>query len=379
MEPRRVPPLWADLVETLALVPVALILVLMIRSLWMGAHSPSDFRSFYDSARALTGGLDPYLESASVPMTPNLNPPVFVTIFAFIAVFQPGHGAVVWLLLNVLALIISLRIIWRQLPALPEGRRLALLMSGFAGTQAQLLLGQTAWLMMLPGTLSWRAFRLGRQVRGGLWLGLLIGLKPLFLPVLCILVLRRQGRALLAAAGVVAATVLAGAWGCGWAAYASWFGQGASVYWFALPLNASLLGVLSRVTSENWARPLWLAGSAGVSACAVWRVARSPLNADRDLALAFLTVLLVSPLGWVYYLPVALGPLLAVSRITDWRWWRLLGVALLFWPVTLGRPLLADQLARTPWNAVVGSLYAVGLLTLWWMTVRVPPATAAEP
>jgi len=115
---------------------------------------------------------------------------------------------------------------------------------------------------------------------------------------------------------------------------------------------------------------MWILASLTVTGAASWQLIRRASSPDRDLAVGFLTSLLVSPLGWVYYIPVALGPLLVTLRGLQYRWWMLVGLASLFWPpgVAWGSP--EEQLQRGLWNTLVGSLYAVGLFTLWWLALK---------
>ena len=168
----------------------------------------------------------------------------------------------------------------------------------------------------------------------------------------------------------MSATVLAGALGCGWSAYGSWLKAGTGVHWHAILYNASLRGVLARIVDDSVGNPLWIGLNLAVLGFTVWRLLRCDFDADGDLSVAFLTSLLISPLGWVYYLPVALGPLLAHLRGPKPRPWALLALATLLWPPGVGWPPRALALLRTPRNAVVGSLYAVGLVTLWWLSLQ---------
>jgi hypothetical protein len=210
------------------------------------------------------------------------------------------------------------------------------------------------------------------MVRAGLWLGLLIGLKPIFLPVLGIALMRKQYKALAAAFGMVSGTVVVGALGCGWSAYASWIRTVNGVHWYAMAYNASLRGIVARLLDVTVGTPIWVAGALAILGYAVFRLLRDGPDADRDLSVGFLTSLLVSPLGWVYYVPVALAPVIATLRGSRLRWWGVVGLIGLFWPPGVGWMPQASALQRTPRNAIIGSIYAVGLMTLWWLCLKAP-------
>ena len=166
------------------------------------------------------------------------------------------------------------------------------------------------------------------------------------------------------------ATLVVGALGCGWTAYPSWIRAGTDVRWQAVAYNASLRGVVARLFEDAVGRPIWIVGAVSILGWAVWRLLRNGPSADRDLSAAFLTSLLISPLGWVYYLPVALGPILATLRSSKVRMWSVVCLAGLFWPPGVGWVAQSTVLHRTTRNAVFGSLYAVGLMTLWWLCLR---------
>src|SRR5262249_25784814 len=131
--------------------------------------------------------------------------------------------------------------------------------------------------------------------------------------------------------------------------------------WAWLPMNASLLGAISRTFTENpyfleaatWSpRQVQLAfvGLAAVIGLATLiRAAgdRGPGVEDRSFALLLVTAILICPLGWSYYFWLPLGPVLAVMQ--QWhrsnpplscqaRWGRFIfwvGFGGLFWPIQL--------------------------------------------
>jgi len=367
---RNHPPLWLDLARALALAGAVLYLALGVRFAWESrllnpnVYHTGDFRYFYLSAEAWHLGYDLYSGPNAVLPHANLNAPAFVLSLTPLALLPLRQALIVWWLINLVACATAIAIVLREL-SLRLTWGAVLLGLVFAGTSAQLVLGQVAWLCMLPATLAWRDWRRQKPVYAGLWLGLLIGVKPLFFPVIGIALLRKQHRLLVAALATVLATVVVAGLACGWSAYGSWLRTGGGVYWYGLPLNASLRGVVARFAGEAMERPLWIGASLLVVGYTTWRLRRRGPDVERELAAAFLVCLLISPLGWVYYVPVALGPLIASLRRAEWRWWSIIGVAGLFWPPGIGWGTEGLPVERTIGQGILDSAYAIGLMVLW--------------
>ena len=350
-------------------------------------HGADDFTRFLASATAWRAGGAPYSVASNGW---NLNPPPFLLLIVPLTSLPPSAALLVWEMANVIALAVAWSLVQRELNLRPT-RRMFLAFTLFGGTAAQIMLGQVAWLLVLPMTLAWREWRQGRLAVAGCWVGLLVAIKPLFLPLLAVYVIRRQWRGL--GSAVVAALLLAsvGAVAVGIDAYRAWFGLGASVDWFARPLNASIRGVLARVGDAPPLTALWVGLSCVVGIVTLRRLHSRPADADYDLAVVFLATLLVAPLGWVYYLPVALGPLAAL----EWRrsggvWPKVLLLAL-FWPAGVGWGSLDAQLKPGLLIGLSGTMYAIGTATLWWLALHadgrvrldsegeVPPVSGTAP
>ena len=117
----------------------------------------------------------------------------------------------------------------------------------------------------------------------------------------------------------------------GEAAYVAWFSKLFTVDWAWLSLNASIMGILERNLAEGPAFtpvivasqlifPLWLVAS-GIIGLLTLTAATTDAwqgNTDRPFALLLIGMVLISPVGWTYYLFLPLGPLLAVLP----NWWR---------------------------------------------------------
>jgi hypothetical protein len=67
------------------------------------------------------------------------------------------------------------------------------------------------------------------------------------------------------------------------------------------------------------------------------RTLRSEVESRDSLQAVLLCMLLVTPSGWVYYLPVAAGPIASVAAVGPRSWWWVVGSVALLFPY----PLLA--------------------------------------
>jgi hypothetical protein len=151
-------------------------------------------------------------------------------------------------------------------------------------------------------------------------------------------------------------------------------------------MNASLWGVFARSFRPNpFCAPLlevssptlklaWLAlvGLLGLFTLVIAVTDRSPERVDRAFALLMVGSLLFSPLGWVYYLFLPMGPVVTVvaswwrgpatGPLAVWRW-RLLALALpgLFFPV----PWVLPYQASVVGTLVLGDMRTWCLLCVW--------------
>ena len=186
--------------------------------------------------------------------------------------------------------------------------------------------------------------------------------------------------------GVSAAVVSLGLVAYGPRAYLEWLAQLPKVTWGAHFLNASILGMSQRLFGKSFYAtvvelpalvvPLALVLSLTVGvvtlASAVGR-RPEPARSDADWAVLLLAALLMSPLGWNYYVWIAVWPVAAViAAHQPWRHptagdlWLVAGLAgWLWWGAMTGwgqpHPLA---------TLTTGSFYFWALLSLWIWTLR---------
>jgi hypothetical protein len=260
----------------------------------------------------------------------NLNPPHFHILLLPLGLLPRSQALLVWGLGSLAAVFLSFLMVLREL-----GLRLtfvsatltAVLLLNFVGTTMVMVTGQLSFLLLWPITASWVAARRGAWVRAACLCGIAASVKPFLVLLLPLFALRGGFRS--ASAGLLAAgaAFVVGVIVFGVEAHADWIGELSSVRWTWANTNASIYGLLARSLSDSGSvapvalaphlvRPLWLVGSLliGSAALVVAGRGQGPRAVDRGFALLLLASLLVSPLGWAYYLSWPLGPLIALAR-----------------------------------------------------------------
>ncbi|MBK5297978.1 MAG: DUF2029 domain-containing protein, partial [Vicinamibacteria bacterium] len=343
----------------------------------------NDYSIFYYTAHMVRDGLPMYGPVPAaygfkwpVESLGNLNPPHFALLTAPFWYLSYQQAFVLWLASGLVCLVLSLRIVWQELQY-PRSLRLMLVVGAAVLSFAPFVLvastGELTYFLLLPLTLGWRAARRGRWGAAGIWLGACASVKLFLLLFLPWLLLQRRWRAAAAFVLTIAVMVAMGAALFGVDSYWQWRKTLAIIGWWGLPMNASFAGLVHRVWTTGAANAQWLAAvGGGVIAVATLACLRAPAagprQVDTGMAGVLLGALLASPLGWAYYVPLLLGPLLgcldALWRGRAGRWW---------WPavVVAGVFLYVPDEVIGAWHKVawqagtVGSLYFWALLLLW--------------
>lgn len=364
-----------------------------------------DFGIFLKSARNDLSGRSLYhperrrTRSGSATSPYNLNLPHTMALVRPLARLDDRTALRLWMLGNLLlgaaasaAAVRALGWRLRLLPALA----IALYLIAWAPSAAVTSTAQITFYLMAPVVAAWLAFRRGRSARAGAWLGLAAAMKPFLLLFVPYLLIRRDRRALVAMGLVGAGIGALGVAAYGPMAYVEWLAQLPRVTWSAYFLNASIFGTLQRLFGASFlARlahvpaivgPLALVLSIAVGAvtlAAIRHTRPEPPRTDADWAVLLLAALLMSPLGWNYYMWIAVWPVAAVIAARQpWRHprvadlWLVVGLAGWLWwgPMTeWGQP---NPLA----TLTAGSLYFWALLSLWiWMLRGGMPPISSRP
>jgi len=191
--------------------------------------------------------------------------------------------------------------------------------------QIVLVTGQITFVVLPLVVLLWAWARRGRWMHAGFALGLLVATKPFFLLLVPWLAVRSPRSLLTAIAGAASFTAL-GLAVFGPSAYRDWFAVMHEIDWAWIYHNASLRSVLDRAFTPHAGSAPWV--EAPAAATALWSVTfvvgsvavlalavrdRAEGHVDRALASLIPTSILLSPLGWTYYIWWALPPVAAVA------------------------------------------------------------------
>ena len=351
----------------------------------------NDFGKFYYSTRLFLDGQDMYGPSPAteIPVSEtesrqflNMNPPHFHLLMLPFAVMGPMNAFALWAAVNLLALFLSLRAIARELRIEWTRRRLMWTAVGVilcSATGTIVVTGQLTFLLLLPVTFAWIAARQGDWNKAAAYLGVCASVKPFLGIFLVYLLLRRDIKPI---ATMVVSGALCGVAGLaifGSSAYTNWLEAVSSVDWTWAPMNGSLAALVSRAFDESpyytpAASGPWLIGPITTTlSLAVVGVAFRELrrtmheSVDHVFGILLLTAQLVSPLGWVYYLWLIVGPATAVSQSSKYQLSRLRnGLALLAVPGLLVPYLVTMQGTDSPVvGLTLGSIYVWTTLFLW--------------
>jgi hypothetical protein len=297
-----------------------------------------------------------------------------------------------WVACNLAAWLWSLRICQQQW-RLELDRRwsplVALMVLCSTLTAGAFHTGQYIALMMLPATLAWRAAREERWTSAGAWLGFLAYHKPFILIFVVWLAWNRRWRALLTAALVVASSFVVGELVFGPGIHLQWRSvlQRDVAGWTWLYVNASAWAPWARAfgpspSFAHWLEPIVASlpalASAGIVAAITGWVLRRRVEIDKAWTILWTAALLISPLGWTYYLWWGAGPFGAVV-LRLWRErphqrWQLCAIAGCFWiplnALVIGQPSVAASF-------LVGSLFTWALIAFWMLGLR--EATVPSP
>lgn len=291
-----------------------------------------DFQRLYVSATSWAHGGNPY--TIVIADTPNLNHPLLLPLLWFFTFGSEQAGFVAWSIASLVLLAACIPAISRHARLVPLD--LVALILASTGTFLALVFGQVSFLLMAIFTAAWCADRKGHATKAGAILGGLSVLKPFYGLFALYLLWRREWRAFAAYATVFVAGTFGGWAMVGTPGFVEWLARLEEVRWRWHIYNASAWGVGDRLfavqpffRATSWtplvespllAHLLTTAILVAVVAL-LWRAA-SKANIDRSYALLGLASLLISPLGWLYYLPAFLGPIIVVlgDRPSRWIW-----------------------------------------------------------
>jgi alpha-1,2-mannosyltransferase len=360
----------------------------------------NDFGKFYYSTRAFFEGADMYgptpatelrFEQAPDLQYLNMNPPHFHLLILPFAWLPPQAAVASWIVANLLALVVSMILVARELAFAWTPFRMLATVTGalvFAGTQSFFATGQLSLVLVLALTICWLRARHDRWLEAAVWLGACVSIKPFLLVFAPYLAVTGRLRALVVMIVTAAAAFAIGLLVFGVDTYHAWWrALGQSGDWAWGVMNASIFGFVRRAFQAQpavapvailpFAVKLWPAAAAVVGIVTLVLSARGRTSAATDRAFALLLVAaqLMSPLGWIYYLWLPLGPVAAtVSRLpcTPGRGRNIMRLTAAVAAIGFAWPMLAlTAFQPHGWATLfIASIYFWATLALWlWLVM----------
>jgi len=311
-----------------------------LESLHVGGSN--DFSRFYHATLGSLNGKSLYDPNPATPAQLSetlgqhmwdLNPPHFHFLFLPLAKLPIEHAYLIWEVINLTALLVSVRFISRTIApniTIPQSVVVVGGLLMFTGTGLLLRSAQISFLLLLPLTLAWIRGRENNWRMAGFYLGICASVKPFLLIFVPYFLLRKRFSALQNFVGIFAGIFFLGILVFGIEAHRDWIQTLSSVNWYWVGLNLSILGFLTRTFGEspnfalltyepNLMVPFWivLSGFIGFVTLLAISFDHTPQAADRAFALLLLAALLISPLGWTYYLFFVFAPLCSLTM----NWW----------------------------------------------------------
>lgn len=307
-----------------------------------------DYFTFHASARQADRGWDPYgpvweihsSEEGTVLGTrhPNLNPPVFIAAMMPLSRLPAARGYLVFTAATLLLALCAVPFLVTAMPKDTSRARAAmdliLLLALSFPLFLSVMLGQVGHALLLPVAIAWWALRTDREGWAGGALGVALALKVFFGLFLVMFLIGRRWKAAALMVLVGAAVSALGAIPLGWQSFGGYRETLAAVDWYSAPWNASLLGSLMRVfvwsglsaspTVAIAGAALWAVGAGLVfvgMAVIVHRLSqsRTPEAQDAIFGVTLTAMLVLSPLSWVYYLPLLIVALIVGMRCENPR------------------------------------------------------------
>ncbi len=310
-----------------------------------GYYGSSDFFKFYESTLFYFSGQNIYssdivemkthvltsVVTSWVTSDANLNPPFFTLLLLPLHVFNYAKAYQYWNIFSLGCLIIGLHVALKPFPQWHKNTLIILaLFLLYLPTSAVLAYGQLTGLLLLLIASAWILGRAHKDMPAGIFIGLACSVKlfcGLFLIYfLCI----KRYRLILTAVMTILCSVLAGLMVFGLKAYAEYHQMLSTIRWYAASWNVSFYGFFLRLFSGAEKNIPFISAPYAVKILTVLCIGLLAMyllrtwkkwgeqQFDFSYALVIISMLLLSPLGWIYYFPLLVIPyLILVAKGND--------------------------------------------------------------
>jgi Glycosyltransferase family 87 len=307
----------------------------------------TDYGKFYQSARCFLlkkPVYDPFVLKidpsqstagrASFKTGPNLNPPFFIALTAPLGNLSYRQSFYIWSLVSILCGVLSIVLVLKHLNAQISklGYWISLLtFFTYFPTFSCLHYGQTTLFLLLLLVSAWLAARQKKITASAIILGITLNIK-LFIGLFAFyFLILKQWRALswfMMSAFICSAV----AWALvGSDAYATYMQIFHKITWFSSSWNISLYGLLARLLGHGEKNVALIPSTpedfnlvygllVGLILSIVFYLVRKQIHNEAlkiDLHFSIITIalLLISPLTWIYYLPLLVIPCISLLNL----------------------------------------------------------------
>ncbi len=309
----------------------------------------SDFGKFYHSQQLFIQGKNIYRpiyfvknklnSSQSTQIKPihakvfklggNLNPPFFTLISFPLAYLSYPHALFLWTFLSILAGALGILLLQEKLDRQTFSISCVLLLLialfSYFPSFVSLQFGQVSLLLLPLLVCGWCAARDKKTIRAAIFLGIATSLKPFIGLFLFYFLMRKEWRGLCAFIATLISCAMIAALFLGLDSYATYYHACQQIKWAASSWNVSIYGFLLRllggIESNVAVLPTpgliiylypFLTGLFFLAIIQFLRPAaiQAEQKVDLDFSAIILGMLLLSPLGWIYYFPLLSIPIL---------------------------------------------------------------------
>lgn len=330
---------WRVISATFLLAVLILVLLIFINT-YAQIPTSSDFLKFYSSIRFLHRDQSIYkpLNLESIPsdipidpelvsdfIGPNLNPPFQTLLLSPLGLFSYGYAYWIWSLLSITMGLISVCLIWNayheEFP-ISHVFELSIVFLVFFPTILTIILGQFSAILLFLITIAWISARKGQERNAGITLGVALSLKiftGLFIPVF---IVQRRWKLLIWYIGTFFIVNVISMLIIGLDEHIEYLRTVSSITWYASSWNPSLMGFLSRIFGgfENISIidaprigiTLYYIVSILLVSILLWftKIKDDDIfRFDLIYGLTIVSILIISPLGWIYYYELMILPL----------------------------------------------------------------------
>jgi hypothetical protein len=307
----------------------------------------TDFAFFYASTQSFLNGENIYtlipfqsfanfvqkdITEFNVETLPNLNPPFQTLLFLPFGFLSYSVSLYIWSLLSLVCGLISVGLINRYLFKSQNYFLLALVLLVYFPTWITIKFSQFSLILLLMLCIVWIAARSKKEALAGILLGVLLNLKVFTGIFLFFFLVKRKWNLLTWYLGSFLTLNVVSLAIFGIDDYVSYINGLRNVYWQAASWNASISGFLSRLIGGPENGAIWnlsqfypyfnygILFAIAISLGIIFRRDDREEDEDRfdvEFSLSVVMMLLLSPLGWMYYFVILIIPLIVLWRILN--------------------------------------------------------------